>query len=65
MSDLADALGGALGLIIGGFIFLLFAGTLENPLWLDFGTWGIVYILGGALICVTTIAAFLGGIVGR
>lgn len=70
MNDIFDALEGAIALICGGFLFLLFASVLQgsslqtNGL-IDFSFWGVVYILVGVLGTITVIAAATGYLISE
>lgn len=65
MSEFADALEGAIGLIAGGIVLLLFVSALGQVGPIDLSTWGAVYIVFGIFVLtaavITAIAAPIGG----
>lgn len=65
MSEFADALEGAVGLIAGGIVLLVFASALGQVGPIDLSTWGVVYIVVGVVVLtalvIAAIAALLGG----
>ena len=64
MSEFAEAFEGAVALIVGGFIFLLFASTIGANGFLNFGLWGLLFIALGVLGIVTVIAVGIGALLG-
>lgn len=60
MSGAGEALEGALGLIVGGIIFLYFASALGMNSIIDFNFWGVIYVSAGILLLVTIIATVIG-----
>jgi len=65
MNDLLKAAEGAIALICGGFIFLLFGSALPAMGLLDLTFWGIIYILVGAVTIVALIAAVTGALISE
>lgn len=65
MNDLLAAAEGAIALICGGFIFLLFGNALPGIGLLDFTFWGIIYILVGAVLIIALVAAVTGAIISE
>lgn len=65
MSDLLDAAEGAIALVCGGFIFLLFGSTLETTGLIDLSFWGIIYVLVGIVVFVTVAAAAAGALISE
>ena len=65
MSEAVEAIEGAIALILGGFIFLSVASTLDMPMFLDFDFWGLVYITVGGFLLVTVVAVLIGGVISR
>lgn len=65
MSEFADALEGAVGLIAGGIVLLTFTTALGQIGPIDLSTWGVVYIVVGAVVLtalvIVAIAALIGG----
>lgn len=65
MNDMFDALEGAIALVCGGFLLLLFGSvlhgsTLQTTGFINFTFWGIMYLLIGVIGIVTIIAAAMG-----
>ena len=63
MSDFGDALEGAIALVFGGFIFLLFAGVYPagsplNPSWM-----GMVFIVFGLLLAIVAVSVAISKVV--
>lgn len=65
MSDLLDAAEGAIALVCGGFIFLLFGSALGTTGLIDLSFWGIVYVLVGVVVLVTAAAAAAGAVISE
>ena len=65
MSDLLDAVEGAIALVCGGFIFLLFGAALGTTGLIDLSFWGILYILVGAVVLVMVAAAAAGAVISE
>lgn len=65
MSDLLDAAEGAIALVCGGFIFLLFGSALGTTGLIDLSFWGIVYVLVGIVVLVTAAAAAAGAVISE
>lgn len=65
MSDLLDAAEGAIALVCGGFIFLLFGSALGTTGLIDLSFWGIVYVLVGIVVLVTVVAAAAGAVISE
>lgn len=65
MSDLLDAAEGAIALVCGGFIFLLFESALGATGLIDLSFWGIVYVLVGIVVLVTAVAAAAGAVISE
>jgi hypothetical protein len=65
MSDLLDAAEGAIALLCGGFIFLLFGSALGTTGLIDLSLWGIVYVLVGIVVLVTAAAAAAGAVISE
>lgn len=65
MSEFADVLEGAVGLIAGGIVLLLFASALGQAGPIDLSSWGVVYIAVGVVVLTTlaigAIASLIGG----
>lgn len=57
MSNPGEAIGGAIALIFGGIIFLLFASELPSIGPIQLGLWGAIYVLGGAVLLVGALVA--------
>lgn len=65
MGDMGDALEGAIALVCGGFIFLLFASAIPTGSPIDFSFWGITYIVVGSLVAIVLVAAVISKVVTR
>ena len=65
MSDLLEAAEGAIALVCGGFIFLLFGSALGTAGLIDLSFWGIVYVLIGIVVLVTAAAAAAGAVISE
>ena len=65
MSDLLDAAEGAIALVCGGFIFLLFGSASGTTGLIDLSFWGIVYVLVGVVVLVTAAAAAAGAVISE
>lgn len=65
MNDAFEAAEGALALICGGFIFLLFGSALPAMGLLDLTFWGIIYLIVGVVALITLIAAAVGTIISE
>ena len=65
MNDLIDAVEGAIGLLCGGLILLLFGSALGATGPIDLSFWGIVYILVGALALIVAVAAAAGAVISE
>lgn len=65
MSDLLEAAEGAIALVCGGFIFLLFGSALGTAGLIDLSFWGIVYVLVGIVVLVTAAAAAAGAVISE
>lgn len=65
MSELTEAFEGAVGLIIGGLIILMFASAVGQVGIIDLPFWGAVYIVVGILVLATVGAVVVGTIIGR
>ena len=65
MSDLLDAAEGAIALVCGGFIFLLFGSALGTTGLIDLSFWGIVYVLVGIVVLITAAAAAAGAVISE
>ena len=64
MSSFAEAFEGAIALIGGGFIFLLFASTIGIEGYFNLSLWGLLLIAVGVLGIVTLSAAAIGAFLG-
>lgn len=64
MSNLGEALSGAGALILGGIIFLLFSSTFGSGGLLNFGFWGIIFLVFGILGVVTVVGVGVGSLLG-
>lgn len=65
MNEFLDALEGAVALVCGGFIFLLFGRTLQATGFIDLTFWGIIYVLVGILVTITVIATATGAVISE
>ena len=65
MNDLLDAAEGAIALVCGGFIFLLFGSALGTTELIDLSFWGIVYALVSVVVLVTAAAAAVGAVISE
>ena len=65
MSDWGEAAEGALALVCGGFIFLLFGSALETTGMINLTLWGFIYIVVGALTIVTLVAGIAGAFISE
>lgn len=65
MSELQEALGGALGIIVAGYVLLILAGSTSIQSTLNLTVWGALFIACGVLIAVTAVAAVVGAIIGE
>lgn len=65
MSDLLDAAEGAIALVCGGFIFLLFGSALGTTGLIDLSFWGIAYVLVGIVVLVTVAAVAAGAVISE
>jgi hypothetical protein len=64
MSDVTEAIRGAIGLIFSGFILLVFAqaiaGTTLDTGIVDIGLIGLLALLGGVVVIVTIVGVIVG-----
>lgn len=65
MSDWLEAAEGALALVCGGFIFLLFGSALETTGMIDLTLWGLIYVVVGVLAFVTLAAGITGAFISE
>ena len=65
MNDLFNAVEGAIALICGGFIFLLFGSALPGVGLLNLSFWGMIYVLVGVVLILAIIAAVTGAIISE
>lgn len=65
ISDLPEAAEGAIALVCGGFIFLLFGSALGTAELIDLSFWGIVYVLVGVVVLVTAAAGAAGAVISE
>lgn len=65
MGDIGTAVEGAIALIMGGTIFLLFGQALQGIGVVNLTFWGFVYFLCGVLVLVILLGALIGGVLGR
>jgi len=65
MSDWLEAAEGALALVCGGFIFLLFGSALETTGLIDLTLWGVIYVVVGVLIIITLVASITGAFISE
>lgn len=65
MNEFTEALEGAVGLIAGGIVLLVFASAVGQVQLIDLSTWGVVYIVVGIVVLITVVVAaimaFIGG----
>ncbi|UTF55832.1 hypothetical protein [Natronosalvus rutilus] len=64
MSEFVDALEGAVGLIAGGIILLLFTSALGQAGPIDLSTWGIVCIVVGVVVFIALVIAAITELIG-
>lgn len=64
MSELTDAFEGAVGLIAGGLILLLFASAIGQAGVLNLSMWGVLYIVVGVLVLVTLAVVAISVVIG-
>lgn len=64
MSEFADALEGAVALIAGGIVLLLFANALGQAGPIDLSLWGVVYIVVGVVVLTTLVIAAIVALMG-
>jgi hypothetical protein len=64
MSEFVDALEGAVGLIAGGIILLVFASALGQVGAIDLSTWGVVYIVVGVVVLTALVIAAIAALIG-
>lgn len=65
MDDFSDAFEGAIALVCGGFIFLLFARTFPTGSLINFSLWGVVFIAIGSVLAVVLVSALFAKVVSR
>jgi hypothetical protein len=59
MNEAGEAFEAIVGLFVGGLIFLAFSGTLGSTGLVDFGMWGVVFIVVAIVLALVTVAAFV------
>lgn len=65
MSDWLEAVEGALALVCGGVIFLLFGSALETTGLIDLTLWGVIYVVVGVLVSITLVAGIAGAVISE
>lgn len=62
MSDIGEAFQAVLGLAFGGVIFLMFGSALNSTSLIDFGFWGVIYLLGAIVLAIILVVGVLGSL---
>ncbi|WP_410766417.1 hypothetical protein [Haloferax sp. DFSO60] len=66
MSDVIEAVEGAIAFIIGGFMLLLIGSAIESSSILyNLSSYGLFMILLGIVLAVGVVATLFGGLFGR
>jgi len=66
MSDVIEAVEGAVAFIVGGFMLLLIGSAVDSSSILyDLSTFGLLMILLGIVLAVVVVAMLVGGLSGR
>ena len=65
MSEIGEAIEGAVALIAGGFILLLFTNAIGIDSYPNLSLWGFLAIELGFLLLITTVAVGFGELLSR
>lgn len=61
MSEFGEAIQAAFALIVGGFVMLMFGSVVTSELF-NFTLMGVLYLFGGVVAAVLTIAVAIGAL---
>lgn len=64
MSEFADAFEGAIGLIAGGLVLLVFASAVGQVGLIDLSTWAVVFIVVGVIVLTALVIAAIVALIG-
>lgn len=57
MSDLGEAPGAILGLVVGGIILISFGKELESTSYINLEFWGVVYVIAAIVLAIVVVVA--------
>lgn len=57
MSDLGEAPGAILGLVVGGIILISFGKALESTNYINLEFWGVVYVIAAIVLANVVVVA--------
>lgn len=60
MSDFGEAFEAVLGLAFGGVVFLMFGSALNSTSMINFGFWGVLYLIGALVLAIFLVLGVIG-----